>query len=347
MDRKRTMLPAALLPACRLRFQSSELTTCWMFADVRKVLSCLVLVSLWMGDLPPAVSGGTIALTFDDAPRAAGPLFSGEERTRRLIDTLDQARVTGAMFFVTTKHLSDVPGGTERLLAYVEAGHLLANHSHSHPWLWRTTAAEYIADIDQASSMLEGFDGVAPFFRYPYLDEGRSIAKRDEVRSALVQRGLRHGYVTVDNYDWYIEVLLAEAVAANPEIDETAWCDAYTSILLSGVAFYEDMARNILGRSPHHVLLLHENDIAALCVGYLIRGLRAKGWELVPAEKAFSDPIAAELPNTLFNGQGRVAALAHAAGEPAGALVHQSEDESWLRSHFTSLGLIPASLAVE
>ena len=284
---------------------------------------------------------GRIALTFDDAPRSAGPLFTGPERTGRLIDALNETGVEGAVFFVATRNLNQAPKGEVRLRAYVDNGHYLGNHSHSHLWLRRSAVADYISDLDKASQHLHGFDGLLPLYRFPFLDEGRSLEKRDALRSALAERGLKNGYVTVDNYEWYMNALLAEAVQADLHIDEQAWCDAYTSILGETVDFYDAIARDTLGRSPDHVLLLHENDYAALCLADLVEALREAGWVIIPATQAYQDPIAERIPETLFNGQGRVAALAHELGRSPRSLIHVSEDEAWLRQHFNELGLLP------
>ena len=45
---------------------------------------------------------------------------------------------------------------------------------------------------------------------------------------------------------------------------------------------------------------------------------------------AYQDPIAAQLPDVLFNGQGRVAAIAKEKGKPSRELVQESEDEAYL-----------------
>lgn len=102
------------------------------------------------------------------------------------------------------------------------------------------------------------------------------------MRHGLAERGLRNGYVTVDNYDGYMDALVQRAVAAR----------------------------------------------------------REAGWQIVPAETAYADPIADMLPDTLFNGPGRVAALAHAAGlKPAREMVPPFEDEAWLEAEFTRRGV--------
>lgn len=282
-----------------------------------------------------------IALTFDDAPRGDGPYFTGSERTQRLIDALAEAEVTGAMFFVSTGQIERQDQGVNRLKAYVAAGHHLANHSHSHDWLWQTDAAEYLADIDQASQVLQQYEGYRPFYRFPYLDEGRNTSKRDAVRNGLAELGLDHGYVTVDNYDWYMQALVKEAVAAGHPLDWGLLGQVYVELLIQSIDFYDEMAQEHLGHSVDHVLLLHENDLAALFVDDLVSALREQGWQIIPAVEAYQDEIAGTLPDTLFNGQGRVAALAHVQGSAPRELIHISEDEAWLRAEFQRRGLLP------
>lgn len=288
----------------------------------------------------PATPRGTIAITFDDAPRGDGAFFSGPERTRELIEALERADVDGAMIFVLGRNAEADTDGLDRLQAYATAGHSLANHSYSHTWLWQSEPAAYLADIDRTTGLLENLPGHTPYFRFPFLDEGRTVEGRDALRQGLAERGLRNGYVTVDNYDWYMDALVQRAVAAGREVDMDALRQAYIDILLEGVDFYDALARETLDRSPAHVLLLHENDLAALFIDDLAAALREAGWQIVPAETAYADPIADMMPDTLFNGQGRVAALAHAAGlKPAREMVPPFEDEAWLEAEFTRRGV--------
>jgi peptidoglycan/xylan/chitin deacetylase (PgdA/CDA1 family) len=93
-----------------------------------------------------------IALSFDDVPRHAGGFFTPDQRTIKLIAALDRAGVDQAGFFVTTGNLQkpDGIGGEDRIRTYVSAGHVIANHSHSHQWLSRTDVNDYLADLDVA-----------------------------------------------------------------------------------------------------------------------------------------------------------------------------------------------------
>lgn len=276
-----------------------------------------------------------IALTFDDATRGDGPLLTGVERTDTLIKALKQADVKEAMFFVTTRNVvSAGDNGPVRLRAYTDAGHVLGNHSHSHQWLWRTDTDAYIADLDRAIAFLADFDNVRPYYRFPFLDEGRAIDKRDALRAALDSRELKNGYVTVDTYDWYLVRLADEARRAGADLDLDKLRDLYVDVIVRSTEFYDAMAQQTLGRSPHHVLLLHENDLAALFIGDLVEALRKRGFRIIPSTLAFDDPIAGREPDTLFLGQGRIAALAHEAGWARRDLVSPTEDEDYLRKRF-------------
>lgn len=273
-----------------------------------------------------------IALSFDDAPRGRGPLFAGDERAEKLIEKLASSNSGPVVFFVTTKGFTK-PGGKERIEKYTQAGHLIANHSQSHQWLRRMDAAAYISDIDEAESKLAGLNNRRPWFRFPYLDEGTPLEKRDAVRAALQQRGIKNGYVTVDNYDWYIESQWDKAVKAGKSVDMDALKNVYIDMVMGAVQFYDAAAVEAFDRSPVHVLLLHENDIAALFIGDLIEALRADGWTIVSPDIAYSDPVAQIEPRTLMTRQGHVAALAIEAGRDPKTFNHLAISEKQIDAY--------------
>ncbi|HEU4651084.1 MAG TPA: polysaccharide deacetylase family protein, partial [Croceibacterium sp.] len=224
--------------------------------------------------------------------------------------------------------------GEARIRAYVEAGHVIGNHSHGHGWLWNGDAAAYVADLDRAEAWLAGRPGKRPWFRFPYLDEGRDAGRRDALRAALRQRGLSNGYVTIDNYDWAIDDLASKAIAARREIDLRALADFYAETIVQTADFNDRIARETLGRSPVHVLLLHETDLNALFIEDVVAALQADGWKIIPIDEAYRDPIALVEPDTLVLGGGRVSALAAAAGRNPQELFYERNDEAVLARLF-------------
>ena len=266
----------------------------------------------------PAEAGKRIALTFDDIPRGPGAFLSADERAQRLIEGLDHAGVEQAAFFLNPGNLAERPGGAAHIDAYVAAGHVIANHSNTHPHLNVTDADVYLADIDAAEAWLKGREGYRPWFRFPYLDEGQTDkVKRDALRAGLDARGLINGYVTVDASDWWLEQAAIDASAAGQEIDMEGLRDLYVESHVEAANFYDALARTTLGRAPAQVMLLHETDLAALWIADLVAALRADGWEIVTADEAFADPIALLRPD-VPSAQGTLTeALAWEQGLPA------------------------------
>jgi peptidoglycan/xylan/chitin deacetylase (PgdA/CDA1 family) len=286
----------------------------------------ILLVLLLFTDVS-LVSGQEIALTFDDAPSAHNEYQSGLVRTRMLLNRLKQADVSQVAFFVVTSRVDSV--GKLRLNRYAQAGHIIANHTHSHARISRIGVDTYIQDIFKADAIIRGLPGFQPWLRFPFLDEGRTRENRDRIREALVENGYFNGYVTVDNYDWYLDSAFRRAVAAKKTIDFDNLKSIYLDHLWRSIQFYDTIARATLGRSPKHVLLLHENDLAALFVEDLVRFIREKDWKIISPLEAYQDPIATTIPDVLLNNQGRVAAIARAKGYP-GPLSMESESTQFL-----------------
>ena len=256
-----------------------------------------------------------IALSFDDAPRADGPLLRGADRADQLVNALQRAETGPTVFFVTTDGFEDLPDGQARVEGYANAGHLIANHSHTHPWLSRTELEVYLNDIDRAAELLAPLPNTRPWFRFPYLDEGRGDrSKRDAMRKALAERGLLSGYVTIDTYDWHMDNRVKEAIADGYTVDHDALSAVYSQMVVDAAEHYAALSDEWLDRQPTHMLLLHENDLAALFIDDAVVALRQAGWTIVSPDEAFVDPLAQELPDTLFSGMGRVSALAYDNG---------------------------------
>lgn len=268
----------------------------------------------------PAAAQKRIALSFDDAPRGAGAFLDPDARAKKLTAALSRAGVKQAVFFVNPGNIGQ-PGhgdGRANLDRYVKAGHVLANHSWSHPKLGNTDATAYLADLDRAEAWLKPRPGYRPWFRFPYLDEGgKDKVKRDAIRAGLKARGLINGYVTAESSDWNIESLTIAAKQAGKTIDMQALRDLYVESHVEAAEFYDALAVKTLGRSPAHVMLLHETDIAALFIGDLVKALKAGGWTIITADEAYADPLRDAAPDTPHAQGTLIEALAWEKGLPA------------------------------
>jgi peptidoglycan/xylan/chitin deacetylase (PgdA/CDA1 family) len=100
---------------------------------------------------------GELALTFDDGPN---PAF-----TPHLLDVLASHDLQ-ATFFIVGSHAQAAPELVRRIVA---AGHLIGNHSWSHPNLALTSAGHVREELSRTSKTLEQIAG-APikYFRPPF-----------------------------------------------------------------------------------------------------------------------------------------------------------------------------------
>lgn len=271
-----------------------------------------------VGAATPQEHKKLIALSFDDVPRSHGAFMSPQERGERLIAILKDKQVDQAAFFLNPGQLTeygDTKGANQRIRDYVAAGHVLANHSFTHPRLGGTSAADYLSNIDAAERWLVKQPGHRAWFRYPFLDEGgKDLVKRDAIRAGLKARGLLNAYVTIDGSDWNMEDQALRAKKAGKTMDMAALRDLYVETHVQSADFSDALMVRTLGRSPAHMLLLHETDMAALFLGDLIDALRADGWEIISADGAFADPIYKLAPNTPYAGGTLTEALAWEKG---------------------------------
>ena len=244
-----------------------------------------------------------VALSFDDIPRQKGAFMSPDERSEKIIAGLKDSGVEQAAFFINPGMLGNPnrTNGEAHIAAYVAAGHVIANHSSSHNHLSKTSAEAYLADIDLAEDWLKGREGYRPWFRFPYLDEGAGDkAKRDAVRAGLKSRGLTNGYVTASASDWHLEALTLAAKEQGKAMDMEQLRRLYITSQMSGLEYHDQLAKDTLGRSPAHVMLLHETDIAALFLKDLVSEMRKQGWTVISVDEAYQDPISSVEPDVPY-----------------------------------------------
>lgn len=258
--------------------------------------------------------GATLTLSFDDAPRVGGQLYSGNERTERFIKVLNEESVDEVVFYSNPKR-KNVPNALDRLRQYSEAGHIIANHTAAHVGLQNATVKDYIESISTADQLIQHFDTYQKWFRFPYLREGRGMPEKGRaVKKYLRENGYQSGYVTIEIYDWHLNTLLQTALKDGEQVDFKKLKNLYFKILFESIDFYENLALNVLGRSPIHVILLHENDLNAFFLPNIIREMRNRGHMIVEAHKAFDDPISDKKWDEHILSQRRLRAIAELSG---------------------------------
>lgn len=227
--------------------------------------------------------GKQIALTFDDGPDA--------DNTGKLLDVLRDLKVSAAFFVVGEQAVTE----PELVVREAEEGHLVGNHSYSHPHLESLTPREAAAELAKTQRLIEGLTNHrSALFRAPFIAD---IDLEEQPDLAVLRIALQHNYLyvgaNVDPADW-------KAPSA----------DAIVSKVIS------DVTTNV-GK----IIVCHDGGgdrsktIAA--VARFVPELRKRGYEFVSLDKLLGigrDELAAAVPPSERILSASDAAMAYARG---------------------------------
>lgn len=280
-----------------------------------------------------------VAITMDDFSWANAVKLTADERNQAILQTLNAHSLKAALFVIGRN--IDNQQGKALLKPWDQAGHLIGNHTYSHrnynsPAM---TAASYEQDILRAEALLKEFPHSRKYFRFPMLKEGDTAAKRDALRAFLTQQGYRTGHVTIDNSDWIVDQRLSARLVRDANADLRPYRDFYLQHIWDRAQYYDALALKVLGRPVKHTLLTHFNLLNGLFLGDLLDMLKRKGWQLIDAEEALSDPVFAAKPNIIPAGESIIWALAKESGKIDSSLRYPAEDGEYEIAKMNRLGL--------
>ena len=281
-----------------------------------------------------------LAITMDDFEWASNAVrLNGADRNQAILSALRSRSVKAALFVRGSNVDNDQ--GKKLLAAWNSAGHMIANHSYSHMNYHssKVTNEAFAADILRSEGLLKEFSGFRKFFRFPYLKEGDSVAKRDAIRAFLGQHGYRNGHVTIDASDWFIDERLRKRLEKEPSADPDPYRRFYLDHLLDRATYYDDLARKILGRSIKHTILVHFNLLNALFLRDVIDMFKSKGWQLIDPATAYTDQVFSKQPKIIPAGESLIWALAKETGQFDTLLRYPGESSEYEGPKMDRLGL--------
>jgi peptidoglycan/xylan/chitin deacetylase (PgdA/CDA1 family) len=239
-----------------------------------------------------------IALTFDDLP-FAGPGQSPEgiaQATGAMLEALG-AHAAPALGLVTGRNAlveDQVDFRLGILRRWLDAGHDLGNHTHSHLSFDKTPFEEFLDDVikgDLLPRMLMAEYGKTPrHYRHPFNHTGKEVEERELFEELMAERGYRVIPFTVEHSDYAFNKVFVEARQAGDEEVVRLTGSAYLEQLELAVAFAEALSRETFEREIPQVLLLHANEINGRLLGPMLELLVARGYRFVPLDEVLADP---------------------------------------------------------
>ena len=245
-------------------------------------------------------AGRALAWTFDDLPGTA--VLGGDcdaaalaGLNRRLLSQLERLEIP-ATGFVTSSRICDELRDevlSDLLDLWLDAGHDLGNHTHSHFDVNNTPLEEYTRDIVRGERALrpalERRGRALRYFRHPLLHTGADAATRDAVAAFLDARGYQVAPVTIDNQEWIFAAVYARAKEAGDREIMRRVAEAYVPFMEEVFAFFEGWSTEVMGREIPQVLLLHVNELNADHLPRLAEMIRGRGYEFLPLETVLRD----------------------------------------------------------
>ncbi len=249
-----------------------------------------------------------VAITVDDIPEN-GPPTPGFSRTaiaHRIIEVLKDYHINHVYGFANGNFLREHPDELGILKEWLAAGNALGNHTFSHLDLNRADFHTYVANVAAEESLLSRLVGPSSgkrhslFFRYPYLDEGDDLAKRDSVRAYLAERGYRIAEVTTDYNDWAWNCAYARGLSQRNNEEMERLKDQVAESADRHLRSSSATAKLMFGRDIPHIMLIHMCYFTAVTLDMLLTRWHAQGVEFVSLEEALADPVYSINPNLAY-----------------------------------------------
>lgn len=242
-----------------------------------------------------------VALTVDDLP-GSGELPPGETRAdvaNQMIAAFQKHHLQHIYGMVIGGEVDGAADENAVINQWLVSNNYLGNHTFNHFDLDKINSDAYIADIQKDDDYLAKIKQTATYkyFRYPYLAEGNSPAKRDAVRAYLASMNYQIAPVTIDfpDYEWnrpYAKYLRKHDLLAIARLKQ-----AYLTQALDALNNAHEISNNVFHRDVENVMLVHLGAFEAMMMDNLLTAYEQAGVKFVDLPVALTDPIYQINPN--------------------------------------------------
>lgn len=128
------------------------------------------------------------------------------------------------------------------------------------------------------------------YFRNPFNHTGATAAVRGEFAAFLKLRGYVPAPFTIEHSDWAFNRVYEHAIEQGDAALARRVSAAYLDHLEIAFDYVERRSRELLGREPAQVLLLHANEINTEDLDQMLGKLDRRGYRFVSLDDALRDP---------------------------------------------------------
>ncbi len=235
-----------------------------------------------------------LAITVDDLP-GIGDLPAGVSRfdvENQMLAAFKKHNMPIVYGMVIVGEVQGTHIGQKIVNRWISSNNLVANHSYSHSDLAKVSSAFYIADIQKADDYLSKLnqDGSYKYYRFPYLSEGNTLAKRSAIRSYLFNNGYQIAPVTVNFSDYEWNDPYARCLKQNNTL-AIAWLKkTYINQALQALDNAHYSSNTLFRHDIKNILLVHLGPFDAVMMDDLLTAYEKQGVHFVSLPEALSDP---------------------------------------------------------
>jgi peptidoglycan/xylan/chitin deacetylase (PgdA/CDA1 family) len=237
-----------------------------------------------------------VAVTIDDLPgnELPTPEWPKSRIMQQLVQALRAQGVAAPVGFVNGSYMEGDADAARGLASWLGAGFEVGNHGYAHASADRLSVDAFLADIAQNEALLPPRRGPQRYFRYPYLERGRTPEERARIRAWLHAHGYRIADVSIDFVDWAFTPAYARCAGDQAALE--ALDQAYLEKARAALHWAHETAQRLFGRAAPQVLLLHACTPTARNLGALLQAYASAGVRSISLHEALADPLYAEDP---------------------------------------------------
>ncbi len=259
-----------------------------------KCAPILVLIASLL-TLPCIAAVREIALTIDDMPfvgtdsNDSANLQRSHDRFMKIMQSLIDNHVPATGFVIA----GAIGKGQWMLLEeFRKEGFALGNHTYTHANLNQVGVEKYINEIAHADQKLASIMTQPKYFRYPYLAEGKGVAKQ-EVQDYLTTNQYTIAPVTIDSKDYRF----------NERLLHISWRirNQYLGQIKHEYLDYiwkQTLLAEKRSKSGHtkQILLLHANLLNSHFLSDVIQMYKKNGYQFISLTEALNNTAPSAIP---------------------------------------------------
>lgn len=285
---------------------------------------CLLLSSLTFAQTPN-LNQRAVAITIDDLPASLSNFMAGKDivdMTSKLVTTLHAQNIPVVGFVNEQKlyKLGEIDDRVNALNLWLDNGLELGNHTFAHTSLNRVTLQAWEEEVmrgETVTRMLMAQHKMRiRYLRHPYLDTGLDLQTRREAEAFLSSRGYRVAPVTMDAWDWMYATVYEDARKRNDTALQQQLVSSYLDYTNTVFDAYEKISKDLFGREPKQILLMHANWLEADHIAEVLDTLRKRGYRFISLEEALGDGAYSSPDDYVGEGTGWIDHWAITRGKP-------------------------------